>query len=296
MRAALEHLAERAGAGRRVAVLGEMAELGETAPGYHAEIGELVRELGVAGDRASASSRAPTAASGCATAGEAAARLRDELRPGRRRARQGLALGGTRGRRGELARLMARVLVAALVAMIIAILGGPTFIAFLRKNEFGQHIREEGPQHHAAKQGTPTMGGLLILLAATIAFLPLSRLHAAGADDLRHGARLRRRSASSTTTSSCATSARSACAAAGRCCCCSGSPPPSASRRTISSLRTTSSSRSSTSRLPLGPFWYVLAVPDHRRRRQRREPDRRRRRARRRAPRSSPSRRSPRWR
>jgi phospho-N-acetylmuramoyl-pentapeptide-transferase len=69
---------------------------------------------------------------------------------------------------------MARVLVAALVAMIIAILGGPTFIAFLRRNEFGQHIREEGPQHHAGKQGTPTMGGLLIIAAASIAFLSLS--------------------------------------------------------------------------------------------------------------------------
>ena len=69
---------------------------------------------------------------------------------------------------------MSRVLVAALVAMIIAILVGPTFIAFLRRNEFGQHIREDGPQHHASKQGTPTMGGLLIMAAATIAFLPLS--------------------------------------------------------------------------------------------------------------------------
>ncbi|HEV8103431.1 MAG TPA: phospho-N-acetylmuramoyl-pentapeptide-transferase [Gaiellaceae bacterium] len=69
---------------------------------------------------------------------------------------------------------MARVLVAALVAMIIAILSGPTFIRFLRKHEFGQQIREEGLQHHAAKQGTPTAGGLLILAAAMIAFLPLS--------------------------------------------------------------------------------------------------------------------------
>jgi phospho-N-acetylmuramoyl-pentapeptide-transferase len=69
---------------------------------------------------------------------------------------------------------MARVLVAALVAMIIAILSGPTFIAFLRRNEFGEHIREEGPARHLEKQGTPTMGGLLILIAATIAFLPLS--------------------------------------------------------------------------------------------------------------------------
>jgi phospho-N-acetylmuramoyl-pentapeptide-transferase len=69
---------------------------------------------------------------------------------------------------------MARVLVAALVAMIIAILAGPTFIAYLRRKEIGQHIREEGLGHHVAKQGTPTMGGLLILIAATIAFLPLS--------------------------------------------------------------------------------------------------------------------------
>jgi len=69
---------------------------------------------------------------------------------------------------------MARVLVAALVAMIIAILSGPTFIAYLRRKEFGQHIREEGLEHHAVKRGTPTAGGLLIIGAATIAFLPLS--------------------------------------------------------------------------------------------------------------------------
>jgi phospho-N-acetylmuramoyl-pentapeptide-transferase len=69
---------------------------------------------------------------------------------------------------------MARVLVAALVAMIIAILGGPTFIEYLRRNEFGQQVRELMPERHAMKQGTPTMGGLLIMAAAAIAFLPLS--------------------------------------------------------------------------------------------------------------------------
>ncbi len=58
--------------------------------------------------------------------------------------------------------------------MIIAILAGPSFIAFLRRKEIGQHIREDGLGHHVAKQGTPTMGGLLILIAATVAFLPLS--------------------------------------------------------------------------------------------------------------------------
>ena len=69
---------------------------------------------------------------------------------------------------------MIRVLVAAGVALIVSIAIGPRFIEFLRRNEFGQHIREEGPKHHFAKQGTPTMGGLLILFAATVAFLPVT--------------------------------------------------------------------------------------------------------------------------
>jgi phospho-N-acetylmuramoyl-pentapeptide-transferase len=69
---------------------------------------------------------------------------------------------------------MTRVLIAGLVALIVSIVVGPKFIAFLRKNEFGQHIREDGPQHHSVKQGTPTMGGLIILFAATIGFLPVS--------------------------------------------------------------------------------------------------------------------------
>jgi phospho-N-acetylmuramoyl-pentapeptide-transferase len=67
-----------------------------------------------------------------------------------------------------------RVLIAGLVALIVSIVIGPRFIAFLRANEFGQHIREDGPEHHSSKQGTPTMGGLLILLAATIGFLPMT--------------------------------------------------------------------------------------------------------------------------
>ncbi len=69
---------------------------------------------------------------------------------------------------------MIRVLIAAAVALAVSVAIGPRFIDFLRRNEFGQHIREEGPQHHIAKQGTPTMGGLLILFAATVAFLPVS--------------------------------------------------------------------------------------------------------------------------
>ena len=70
---------------------------------------------------------------------------------------------------------MERVITAGIIAMVISILAGPKFIAFLRRNEFGQPIREEGPEQHHVKQGTPTMGGLLIVLAMTVAFLALSR-------------------------------------------------------------------------------------------------------------------------
>jgi phospho-N-acetylmuramoyl-pentapeptide-transferase len=68
-----------------------------------------------------------------------------------------------------------RVLAAAVLAMVVSLIIGPRFIAFLRRNEFGQHIREEGPRAHGAKQGTPTMGGLLILVVAAAAFLSMSK-------------------------------------------------------------------------------------------------------------------------
>ncbi len=58
--------------------------------------------------------------------------------------------------------------------MVISIGAGPKFIDFLRRNELGQHIREEGPKGHVTKQGTPTMGGLLIMLAMAIPFLLFS--------------------------------------------------------------------------------------------------------------------------
>ena len=63
---------------------------------------------------------------------------------------------------------MVRVLIAGLVAMVIGVAAGPTFIEWLRRRSIGQQIRAEGPAHHMAKQGTPTMGGLLILVAAFI--------------------------------------------------------------------------------------------------------------------------------
>ena len=75
---------------------------------------------------------------------------------------------------------MERVIAAGLFAMVISILAGPKFIAFLRRNEMGQHIREEGPAGHQVKQGTPTMGGLLIVFSMALSFLALSHYTTAG--------------------------------------------------------------------------------------------------------------------
>jgi len=69
---------------------------------------------------------------------------------------------------------MGRVLIAGTASLLICIFLSPRFIAFIREREFGQHIREEGPEGHHAKAGTPTMGGLIIVLAVAIPFLILT--------------------------------------------------------------------------------------------------------------------------
>ncbi|MBD0347848.1 MAG: phospho-N-acetylmuramoyl-pentapeptide-transferase [Thermoleophilia bacterium] len=70
---------------------------------------------------------------------------------------------------------MERVILAGIFGMLIAIVAGPKFIEFLRRNELGQQVREEGPAGHVVKQGTPVMGGLLIVIGAAIPFLALSQ-------------------------------------------------------------------------------------------------------------------------
>ncbi len=69
---------------------------------------------------------------------------------------------------------MGEVLIASMAAMLITIFLGPKFIDYLRVKEFGQHIREEGPEEHHEKAGTPTMGGLIIFLGIAVPYLVLS--------------------------------------------------------------------------------------------------------------------------
>ena len=65
------------------------------------------------------------------------------------------------------------ILIAGLAALLICIFLGPKFIQEAREREFGQLIREEGPEGHHAKAGTPTMGGLLLFVAIAVPFLVL---------------------------------------------------------------------------------------------------------------------------
>jgi phospho-N-acetylmuramoyl-pentapeptide-transferase len=67
--------------------------------------------------------------------------------------------------------LTMRAILSTLTALLIAILIGPKMILWLQKMQIGQTVRDDGPQSHLAKSGTPTMGGLLILAAIVISVL-----------------------------------------------------------------------------------------------------------------------------
>jgi len=71
--------------------------------------------------------------------------------------------------------LSGRILIAGTTSLLMCVFLSPKFIAFLRRREFGQNIREEGPQGHQTKAGTPTMGGIIIFTAIAVPFLILSK-------------------------------------------------------------------------------------------------------------------------
>ncbi|MDQ0217174.1 phospho-N-acetylmuramoyl-pentapeptide-transferase [Peribacillus cavernae] len=61
-----------------------------------------------------------------------------------------------------------------LMGFLITVLLSPIFIPFLRRLKFGQSIRDEGPESHQKKTGTPTMGGIVILVSVTAATLVMT--------------------------------------------------------------------------------------------------------------------------
>ena len=67
--------------------------------------------------------------------------------------------------------LTLRAILSTLTALLIAILIGPKMIRYLQRMQIGQTVRDDGPQSHLSKSGTPTMGGLLILAAIVVSGL-----------------------------------------------------------------------------------------------------------------------------
>ena len=182
--------------GRRVAVLGDMLELGAGEAEAHREIGAYAAASGVDvlvavgplsavmpeafGGEAhvvadAARGRVAGRASSCARATSCWSRRHagSAWRPSRRRWPVG------------------EVLIAGTASLLICIFLSPKFIAFLREREFGQNIREEGPEGHHAKAGTPTMGGIIIFTAIAVPFLLLTDLRLAGDRRLRRRDRVR---------------------------------------------------------------------------------------------------------
>ncbi len=64
-----------------------------------------------------------------------------------------------------------RSILAALTALLVGLFCGPLMINWLRNLQIGQMVRDDGPKSHLAKAGTPTMGGVLILLAVLVSCL-----------------------------------------------------------------------------------------------------------------------------
>ncbi|MFZ1685338.1 MAG: phospho-N-acetylmuramoyl-pentapeptide-transferase, partial [Candidatus Zixiibacteriota bacterium] len=57
---------------------------------------------------------------------------------------------------------------ATVTSILICLVLGPLIIKWLKRHQIGENIREEGPQSHQSKKGTPTMGGLIILAGIVI--------------------------------------------------------------------------------------------------------------------------------
>jgi phospho-N-acetylmuramoyl-pentapeptide-transferase len=68
-----------------------------------------------------------------------------------------------------------RILIAGTASLLLCLFLSPRFIEFVRRKEFGQNIREEGPEGHQTKAGTPTLGGIVIVVAFAVPFLILSK-------------------------------------------------------------------------------------------------------------------------
>jgi len=69
------------------------------------------------------------------------------------------------------------IFVALFGAFFVTVAASPLFIPYLRKLKFGQSIREEGPQSHQKKSGTPTMGGIIIMFSILVTTIIVTAIY-----------------------------------------------------------------------------------------------------------------------
>ena len=71
----------------------------------------------------------------------------------------------------EEAQRVKTILIAAVVSLLTSILCTPLVVVFFRRRGFGQEIRDDGPQTHLVKRGTPTMGGVAIIGSTVVGYV-----------------------------------------------------------------------------------------------------------------------------
>src|SRR3954454_5753330 len=71
---------------------------------------------------------------------------------------------------------LSTTVITLIVSFLLTVILAPIVIPYLRRLKFGQSIREEGPQSHMKKAGTPTMGGLIFLLAIIVSTIVVAMI------------------------------------------------------------------------------------------------------------------------
>ena len=66
---------------------------------------------------------------------------------------------------------MIALIIGILVSFIVTIVGTPLLIRLVHRLHYGQYIRQDGPQSHQVKRGTPTLGGVVINLAIAVVLM-----------------------------------------------------------------------------------------------------------------------------
>src|ERR1700733_6358024 len=82
-----------------------------------------------------------------------------------------MRLGHVNPMAGCFGQVAAAILLSGALSLVIAMLGTGPAITVLRKRNLGQQVRSNGPQAHLSKSGTPTMGGIVIIIASLTGYV-----------------------------------------------------------------------------------------------------------------------------